>query len=30
MELCYMSLEDYLKIRKEPLSIEEIREIYFK
>ena len=30
MELCYMSLEDYLKIRKEPLSIEEIREILFQ
>ena len=27
LELCYISLEDYIKMRKEPLSIEEIREV---
>ena len=27
LELCYISLEDYLKERKEPLSINEIREV---
>jgi len=27
MELCFMNLEQYLKIRKTPLSIDEIREI---
>ena len=27
MELCYISLDDYLKIRKDPLSIEEIKEL---
>ena len=27
MELCFMNLEQYLKIRKNPLSIDEIREI---
>ena len=30
MELCYISLDDYLKIRKDPLSIEEIKEILFE
>ena len=29
MELCLMNLEQYLKIRKTPLSIDEIREILF-
>ena len=27
LELCYISLEEYIKMRKEPLSIEEIREV---
>ena len=27
LELCYISLEDYIKMRKEPLSIEEIKEV---
>ena len=27
IELCFMSLEEYLEIKKEPLSIEEIRDI---
>ena len=27
LELCYISLEEYLKERKEPLSINEIREV---
>ena len=27
LELCYISLEDCIKMRKEPLSIEEIREV---
>ncbi len=27
LELCFISLEDYIKMRKEPLSIEEIKEV---
>ena len=27
MKLCYFSLDDYLKIRKDSLSIEQIKEI---
>ena len=27
MELCYISIDEYLKLRKDPLSIEEIKEI---
>jgi serine/threonine-protein kinase ULK/ATG1 len=27
LELCYISLEDYIKMRKKPLSIEEIRKV---
>ena len=30
MELCYISINEYLKLRKDPLSIEEIKEILFE
>jgi serine/threonine-protein kinase ULK/ATG1 len=30
MELCIFNLEEYLKIRNEPLSIDEIKEILFQ